>query len=172
MNSGAGSTGWLTVLGERDEVLAARLGERVEARVRAGELTARHIADVAKMNLSPTKGSLVIPTVTLERLRRLCQLWDVDLRPAREITSHRRFIGPVIVAAKRLLFPIVRFFMQDTLRQQREFNATAIALLADLANETHGGNGTHSAGGAGSHGASSTSNHGASGAERPRTGPA
>lgn len=138
MNSGAGSTGWLTVLGERDEPLATHLGERVEARVEAGELTPKHIADVAEMNLAPTKGSLVIPTMTLERLRRLCQLWDVDLRPARAITSHRRVIGPVIVAAKRLLFPIVRFFMHDTLRQQREFNATAIALLADLANETHG----------------------------------
>lgn len=77
------------------------------------------------------KSTLKASDVELEALRRLCQIWDVDLKqPA--ITSHRKFIGPIIVAAKRIVFPILRTFMRDTLRQQRDFNAQAIALLMQL----------------------------------------
>lgn len=68
----------------------------------------------------------------LEKLRRLCQLWEVDLKPPSTITSHRRFIGPVIVALKRAAYPVLRFFMRETLRKQRDFNAAVVAYLTEL----------------------------------------
>ena len=81
--------------------------------------------------MHPVKGVLQVSNDQLEKLRRLCQVWDVDIRPG-EITSHRPIIGRVIVAGKKLLFPVIRALLKNYLSQQREFNAAAISLLADL----------------------------------------
>ena len=71
---------------------------------------------------------------SLDKLRRLCQLWDVDLRCS-GITSHRPVLGPFIVAMKKLFYPFLRVFLKDALQQQRDFNAAAVSLLADLASK-------------------------------------
>ncbi|MCB0353122.1 MAG: hypothetical protein KDD64_06335, partial [Bdellovibrionales bacterium] len=73
----------------------------------------------------------------LEKLRRLCQLWNVRLLPQEKITSHRPLIGPVIVAVKKAIFPIVRYILKDVLHQQRSFNAAAIQLLAEIASDSN-----------------------------------
>jgi hypothetical protein len=73
-----------------------------------------------------------IPVEHLDAIRRLCQLWDVQVLP-KNIQSHRKFIGPVIVWTKRKLFPIMEFVLKDCLRQQREFNAAAIQAIAEIA---------------------------------------
>ncbi len=52
-----------------------------------------------------------------------------------DATSHRKYAGPVIVAAKKLIYPILRAFFKDTLHQQRSFNAGSIALMAELSEE-------------------------------------
>lgn len=70
----------------------------------------------------------------LESLRRLCQLWEVDIRVS-EITSHRKMIGPLIVRAKKILFPVVKFFLKDLIREQRDFNASVIQLCAQICND-------------------------------------
>ena len=80
-------------------------------------------------------GSLKLSKKRLEKLRRLCQLWEVNLKPA-EITSHRKVIGPLIVAVKKLVYPILKVLLKETIKQQRDFNAAAVALIADLANES------------------------------------
>ncbi len=83
--------------------------------------------------LSPklTDGELDLNDELLERLRTMCQLWEVDIKPS-QITSHRPVIGPVIVAVKKALYPIIRLFLKDMIIQQRSFNAATIRFVAGL----------------------------------------
>jgi len=105
-----------------------------DGRLKAGEYTDENIRYVSKLSLAVCSGELKLSDQKLEKLRRLCQLWDVKLRP-REIRSHRKFVGPVIVAVKRAIYPILKFFLKDMLHQQREFNAATIRLLAEVARD-------------------------------------
>ncbi len=125
---------WLTILGD-DAAERALLCERsVEQRIGQGLFTRNDAAVVAEMKPGVLEGELHISAQSLERLRRLCQIWDVDLRE-KKFTSHRKYLGPWIVGTKRLFFPILRLFLSDTLRQQREFNAQVVTLLTEISNE-------------------------------------
>ena len=106
----------------------------VEERMRGRAYTPDEAAYVAKVDLSAVKDPLSVSDRRLEKLRRLCQAWDIEIRPV-NITSHRRIVGPLIVAAKKMIFPVLRLFLKDFIRRQKEFNAAAIALLAELSNE-------------------------------------
>ena len=89
-----------------EDLLSARRAERIAA----GGYSADDAAYIAKMQLALCPEGLETSDARLEKLRRLCQLWDVDLR-IRGIASHRRFIGPVIVAAKKLIYPMLRVLL-------------------------------------------------------------
>jgi len=115
--------------------LAQALERRVADKIAAGKYKREDVHYVRDVTFMPVQEALQLSTDRLEKLRRLCQLWEVDLKPPREISSHRPLIGPIIVGAKKLFFPILRVFLKETLRKQRDFNAAAIALLADVANE-------------------------------------
>lgn len=126
---------WLVIPGESQQGSLENLFRtRVAQRMQDGKYSADDVAYVEKMTLGLMERSLTVSDKRLEKLRTLCQLWDVDLRE-KEISSHRPFIGPVIVKAKRILFRLLKVLFKDMLRQQRVFNATVISLLADLANE-------------------------------------
>jgi len=105
-----------------------------DKRIESGDYSIENIRYVSKLSLSACSGELSISDQKLEKLRRLCQLWDVKLRP-REISSHRKLVGPVIVAVKRAIYPVLKFFLKDMLHQQREFNAATIRLLAEIARD-------------------------------------
>ena len=115
--------------------LAAYVKERVEEHLKENHYSRDEVKFISKINEMPVKGSINVSAERLEKLRRLCQLWEVDLR-YQNITSHRKIVGPLIVAMKRLLYPVIRAIFKDYIRQQKEFNAAAIALLADLSNAT------------------------------------
>ncbi|MCB0320524.1 MAG: hypothetical protein KDD60_06310 [Bdellovibrionales bacterium] len=106
----------------------------VEKRIAAGEFTAEDVHFVSKLTLPAASGSLNASKEMLERLRRVAQVWDVELKP-KSFTSHRPVVGKVIVAVKQALFPIIRFFLADTLRQQRDFNAAVLRCLVELTRE-------------------------------------
>lgn len=138
--SGHEHAGWLSIpsaISSNSEYrcLAASSHAEVQRKITAGDYTADEVYYVSRVNLAVCKGDLSISAERLEKLRRMCQLWDIDLKP-REITSHRRFVGPLIVFIKQRTFPILRFFLRDLIRQQKDFNAAAIALVGDLANES------------------------------------
>ena len=124
---------WIKVAGRDSPDIEQELEDRVNAAIGAGDYSRDDAAYIAKLNLGLTKGALDVSDDHLEKLRRLCQLWDVDIRIG-EISSHRKIIGPLIVGAKRLLYPVLRVFLRDFIRQQRSFNAAAISLLGDLSN--------------------------------------
>ena len=83
------------------------------------------------LDLKITNGELDLSDKALEKLRLMCQLWDVDIRN-REISSHRKFIGPIIVGIKKAIFPIIRVFLKDFVRQQKDFNAATISLMGEI----------------------------------------
>ncbi len=80
-----------------------------------------------------TLNSSEISEQFLDKLRTACQLWDVDLRN-QQITSHRKLIGPVIVSMKKVIAPVIKFFLKDFIRQQKDFNAAILALMIESKN--------------------------------------
>lgn len=111
--------------------LAAEVEKLAAAKMGQGELSPEEARRIERLELLMGSDDLQISDSTLEKLRQLCQLWDVDLRPA-EVKSHRPVIGPVIVAAKRLIYPVLRAFLRNSIKQQQEFNATVISLLSEV----------------------------------------
>ena len=120
---------WLSIAGTDSSDLAAELERRVEEKISAGEFHRDNVRYIEKLDRSAISGELEVSDECLERLRRLCELWDVDLR-IHGIKSHRKFLGPFIVAAKKLVFPVLRAFMKDFISQQRAFNGEVISYLA------------------------------------------
>ena len=112
--------------------MAARLSAIVDGKVAAGEYLQKDLNYLSNLKRPVLDGVLAVSDERLEKLRRLCQLWAVDLTPAK-ISSHRKFIGAIIVAAKRAIYPFLKVLLKDSFAQQRDFNAAAIALLTDLA---------------------------------------
>lgn len=70
----------------------------------------------------------------LELLRGLCHLYSAGIR-SEKITSHRRFVGAVIVFVKRAFFRVLSALLGPSFQFQRDFNAGVIRLLGDLCNE-------------------------------------
>lgn len=125
------TTTWLKFAGEDNLELEKTLTERVKARIAKGDYSENDCKVIQQMRMSVVHGELPIDDYALEKLRHMCQLWDVDLRP-RAITSHRKFIGPIIVASKKIFFPIIKIFLKDFIRQQRDFNAATIRMMGAL----------------------------------------
>lgn len=134
-SSSSGSSTWLEVGGAAAPEMARLVEERAAQRIASGDYTRENVRYVGELQRPAAPGKLDVSAESLAYLRRLCQLWEVDLRPARSITSHRKIIGPVIVAFKRMAFPIVRFFMRETLKQQRDFNAAVVEAVTRIYNE-------------------------------------
>lgn len=116
------------------EALAEDLSRRKERRIAGGEFTQQDVLNIRNRPLDFLSKNLEMSPERLEMLRKLCQLWDVDIRPAM-ISSHRKVLGPIVVRVKKLLFPLVRFFLKDLIREQRAFNAAVITILSDICNE-------------------------------------
>jgi hypothetical protein len=52
---------------------------------------------------------------------------DIDCRPTPDITSHRRFIGPLIVLFKKMIFKIFRPYSNTLFVRQNRFNEQLVA---------------------------------------------
>lgn len=110
------------------------LEQRVAARLVAKEFRADEIEYIKNADFFPIRGTLCVSEAELNTLRRLCQAWEIELRPGK-ITSHRPLIGPLIVAAKKLVFPLIQVFLKDLVKQQKDFNSSSIALMGSLLSE-------------------------------------
>lgn len=66
----------------------------------------------------------------VDSFRELIHFARVELQHPRFIASHRPIIGPVIVAIKKLLWPVFRLYLKDTLAGATEFNYRVISELA------------------------------------------
>lgn len=125
---------WITAFGAPSPNLARDLSDKVDSLAAAGRFTTKDITYISKLARPVLSGRFSAPAERLNRLRRLCQTWDIEIKPA-EIKSHRPIIGPVIVALKRLIFPMLKILLKDFVKSQREFNAATIMLLSEMCNE-------------------------------------
>lgn len=125
---------WLKINGADSEQIQSSLSELKSKRIEEGKYSENDCKVVAAMNMSIIKEKLNVDELVLERLRHMASLWDVDFR-VQDISSHRKFIGPVIVSFKKLFFPLIRFAMKDFIRQQRDFNAATIRLVGQISNK-------------------------------------
>lgn len=97
--------------------------------------TDKDIAYISKLDRSIIQGELLLSDKHLEQLRTLATLYYVDFKQE-QISSHRKFVGPVIVKAKQLMFPILRIFLKKFLVDQRAFNAQVLLCLSELYKNT------------------------------------
>lgn len=129
MNSGS----WLKIGNEDTAELAGRLSALSAEKISSGEYARKDVEYIENLKARDIQSTLDLSVSDLEKIRRLCQLWDLDIK-ATEIKSHRPVIGPLIVAVKKLTLPVLKVLLKETVKQQREFNATAISLLTDICN--------------------------------------
>ena len=136
MNTSApnAESSWVTVCGVSDADIARSLNEKVVSLRAAGKFSEADQLHIKGLSFSVTRDGFFASPERVEVLRRLCQIYSADIRPAVP-TSHRRFIGPFIVFGKKMLQPVVNAVLGPALRNQREFNASVISLLTDLSNE-------------------------------------
>ena len=122
--------GWLLVSGKEDFEIEKSCKENLSKRKAKNNILLQTMNDVVEMQ-RPLCGVAMTEEQRLDKLRRLCQLWDVDVR-VNNISSHRKVIGPFIVIVKKILFPFLKVLLKDFIEQQREFNATTILLLSEI----------------------------------------
>jgi O-antigen chain-terminating methyltransferase len=123
----SGTKTWLTVAGSANPALEGAVKERVRQQLASGKLKEAEIAYVSKTPLLLGQRTN-LSKEQVDCLRRLCQSWDVDLQPF-QITSHRRFLGPLIVGSKKMLFRILKPLLQSLIVKQKDFNAEVIRTL-------------------------------------------
>ena len=134
ISSAAKSSPWVHLFGKPDTALCDKLESKVVSRLQSKEFRPDEVEYVRTADFCPVQGTLKVSEPELNTLRRLCQAWEIELRPGK-ITSHRPFIGPVIVAAKKLVFPLIQVFLKDLVKQQKDFNSSAISLMGSLISE-------------------------------------
>lgn len=130
---------WLVVMGRPELELSRSLTANVKERIARREFTWQQVRDIAHYPTMPQLDfesydknvALTLNRAELDQLRHLCRIWDIELRPER-IESHRKFIGPFIVLGKKLFARVMRVLLKDLIKQQREFNAAVITLIAKL----------------------------------------
>ncbi len=52
---------------------------------------------------------------------------DIDCRPGADIASHRRFLGPLVVLCKKIVFKILRPYTNTLFVRQNRFNEQLVA---------------------------------------------
>ncbi|MDD2942715.1 MAG: hypothetical protein PHC51_07100 [bacterium] len=117
-------------LSERiDQCLTARLQDS------GGTYNKTEIHDIThkKTTLVPT--GTILSQESSERLRALSKLAQFQLRPASQITSHRRLLGPVIVFFKKLTWPIIHIHLKETFAGIQELSAWSVVTMAKQESE-------------------------------------
>lgn len=130
---------WIVFLGSDANQLVNHLQLKLEDKIAGrmpigvinGAPTPDEITYVSNLELSIPKAGEDLTEKEHSILRSLCRLSNVELLPF-SIVSHRRFVGPVIVAAKRFIFRFLQVLLRDLVRQQRDFNVRAVDMISIL----------------------------------------
>lgn len=111
-----------------------QIEDLVKEQINRGAYNPKDIEYISNLKKPIIQDSANINQARLETLRRLCQLWCVDIKIS-DFSSHRKFIGPIIINLKKITYPIFRLILKDFIKQQRDFNSEVILLLADLSKD-------------------------------------
>lgn len=127
---------WFLIGGNSAPEIAKSIREAVRNDVTSGAMPADEEARIAAFSTSLSHGSFVASPERIELIRSLCQLYGRGVQ-AQKIQSHRKMIGPAIVAVKKVIHRLLLALLGASFSFQREFNAHVIRLLSDLCNEAH-----------------------------------
>lgn len=83
----------------------------------------QEIDDVAQLNRKLFPKNFELDLKTYEHIARLCRFAHSGPPKFYEIRSHRKYIGPVIVAAKRIVWKIMQAQLKDSYAGFREFSS-------------------------------------------------
>ena len=106
--------------------LEKRAKDALNSRLKSAEnYTLDEIAEISSLErkLFPQSS---IDKETTDLFRRLSALSNIKLTPSREITSHRKLIGPLIVAVKRISYPLIRVHLKRIFEALEEFCAWSV----------------------------------------------
>jgi hypothetical protein len=134
MSTAPHHSSWLSVAGADAPQLAESLATSVRGWAESGAMPVDEPARVGAVSTGIAKGTFSTSRERLELLRELCHIYSAGIQ-SEKISSHRPVVGPIIVAAKRVLFRVIASLLGPTFRFQRDFNARVIRLLGDLCNE-------------------------------------
>ena len=125
------SSFWVTVNGCQSTNLECSLEDFVSQRLLSGRFTARDITNISTRRLHELAWKLDgSDEYALENLRALAKNWEPELLPP-FVSSHRRFVGPLIVFIKKLILPTLAALLRPTFLQQRHWNEQVV--LSQLA---------------------------------------
>lgn len=88
------------------------------------------ISEISTKNSALCPSNFEISDKARELLRVLIMLSRCELKLAKHIRSHRKFIGPLIVFFKKLTWPLVHFHLKDTFESIQQFNSWTVYGLA------------------------------------------
>jgi len=111
-----------------------RLQKRIETQTGPYSLNSEEVANVEQLDHSFVKG-VKLSSADSDDLRSLASLSRFKLRPPSQISSHRKFIGPIIVFLKKATFPLISFHMKDTVRELDQFAGALVERQARTLSE-------------------------------------
>ena len=112
--------------------LASRTPESLRLRMAnyAVPYSELEIEDVRTLKTKLFPAKMEIGKETSDRMRALCKFSELKLEESGNYRSHRKVVGPIVVAIKRLLFPFVKFHVSSAISTVREFQICAVEQLA------------------------------------------
>lgn len=108
-----------------------RINDKLKARcVGNAEYTADEVEKVSHLTKKLFRGDTPMPIEVEEQFRRLCRFTEMGLPVQFSISSHRKFVGPVIVFMKRCLLALLRPVLADTMTSIRSFCELSVMEMA------------------------------------------
>lgn len=105
-----------------------QLAVRVETSLNSRQIsssasyTSEEVGRVSAASRKLVSAGKTLPNDLLESIRAAATLANSELRPNPDFTSHRPLIGGLIVAIKKLTWPLVRFHLHRHFDNQSELN--------------------------------------------------
>lgn len=107
-----------------EEKLIARLHARMD-----NTYTQDEIESVVNYDSRIFKKELNLTQKDVDLLKHLINISQVKISVPKSIVSHRKYLGPVIVFFKKIVYRLVGYCISPTLKIQSDFNTTLIAYL-------------------------------------------
>lgn len=114
-----------------DMALDARIEERLERRLAdVPNYTHLEIDTVTNLDCRLFPPGFELSEEASKEFRTLCQTSQVTIPRPTMFSSHRKYLGPLIVFAKKLTWPLVQIHLKQTLTSMSEFNSQVVMQLA------------------------------------------
>lgn len=123
--AGSAAEPWLRPNARIDRAVAERVEARLAERIARGVILPDEVERVGGATLR-----ILSSATESEAFRNCCVNWELD--GDESITSHRRFVGPILVAVKTVVRRALRFQYEGFVAQQRAFNWNLLLVVREL----------------------------------------